>query len=156
MLIPFSATVFSLNVATVVTFVTLRLTPALQLLLQRMTQVLTVVMISHMFPNLKGGTRHDSKDSELYGAPWSFGTRRPEPYERETSLFTRIKRPKKLSILVGNLGNELMHTSILDFWIVDGKKVGQNHSDLLIYPDLLYSYSPPLPWNFNHDRAHKY
>ena len=48
-----AAIVFALNISMVVTFVTVEC--ATQLIFQRMSQVLTVVMISHMFLNLRRG-----------------------------------------------------------------------------------------------------
>ena len=64
MMTPFSAMVFSLNVATVVTFATL---PCALQLLQRPTQVLTVIMVSHMFLNLKARDNHVLRDAESRG-----------------------------------------------------------------------------------------
>jgi len=104
--------VFTLNVATVVTFATLPC--ALQLLLQRLAQVMTVVMISHMFLNLKG---RDLKGSKDHGTRSS--TKRPDPFETTISFDTR--RKKMSSTLVGNLGNDLMRISILDHWSVNEK-----------------------------------
>ena len=122
-LIPFSVMVLILNVATVVTFATLPC--ALQLLLQRLAQVLTVIMISHMFLNLKGRDRHGSKDAESRGTWSNTRTRHSQPFGTAISLETRVKGPEKMSnTLVGNLGNDLMRTSILDYWTVD-EKAGQ-------------------------------
>jgi len=137
--------VFVLNVATVVTFATLPC--ALQLLLQRLAQVMTVVMISHMFLNLKSRDHQDSKDR---GARSGTHTKCPEPFETAISLNTRIIRPKKMSTtLVGNLGNDLMRTSILDYWPIDEKagKWGPFY-----YPYLLYLH-PFRLLNFNHTHA---
>ena len=104
MLTPPSATVFTLNVATVVTFATLPC--ALQLLLQRVAQVMTVVMISHMFLNLKGREGHGSRSS-IY-------TKRLDPVGTVISFGNRVAGRKDMSsTLVGNLGNDLMHLSIL-------------------------------------------
>lgn len=112
MLTPFSATVFTLNVATVVTFATLPC--ALQLLLQRLAQVMTVVMISHMFLNLKGRERQDSRSS--------FYTKRSDPVGAVISFGNRVTGRKEMSsTLVGNLGNDLMHLSILGHWSKGGK-----------------------------------
>lgn len=119
MLIHFSATVFTLNVATVVTFATLP--DALQLLLQRITQVLTVVMISHMFLNLKGSHHRGSKEAESRSAPSGCRTERPGACETALSYETRATRPKHMSSLVGTLGNELIHTSVSDHWNFDEK-----------------------------------
>lgn len=117
---PFSAMVFSLNVATVVTFATLPC--ALQLLLQRPTQVLTVIMISHMFLNLKGRDNHVSRDAESRGIR---SNNRSNPFGTTISLETQVKESEKMSnVLVGNLGNDLIRTSILDYWTAD-EKAGQ-------------------------------
>jgi len=123
MLIHYAATVFTLNAATLLTFATLP--AALQLLLQRITQVLSVVMISHMFLNLKGSTRRGSKEDESRSASSGCRTKRPEAYGTVVSLETRGMGPKYMSSFVGNLGNELIHTSILDKWIPD-EKVSKN------------------------------
>jgi len=113
------ATVFTLNVATAVTFA--KLHPGSQLLLQRMTQVIAVVMISHMFLNLKGSDCRGQEGTESRGALSSSRTMGPEPYERVIPLKTRLLGPRKMSTLVGNLGNDLIHTSILDYWTTEEK-----------------------------------
>jgi len=106
------AMVLTLNVATVVTFATLPC--ALQLLLQRLAQVMTVVMISHMFLNLKGRGLQDSRSTAQ--------TRRPDPSETAISFDTRVIGRKKMSsTLVGNLGNDLIRISMLDHRSVDEK-----------------------------------
>ena len=110
-----------------ITFVTLPF--ALQLLLQRTTQVLTVVMISHMFLNLKGSDRRSSKDAESRSTPSGSCTERPEAYETTVSHETRTIRPKHMSTLVGNLGNELIHSSVLGNWIFD-EKVSKDYAGL--------------------------
>lgn len=131
--------VFTLNVATVVTFATLPC--ALQLLLQRLAQVMTVIMISHMFLNLKGRDLQGPKDR---GARSS--TKRPDPFETGISLDTRvIGRGKMSSTLVGNLGNDLMRISILDHWSPDEKDNGKWAPLLHLY--LLYPHNPPRPSN---------
>lgn len=127
MLIHFSATVFTLNVATVVTFATLP--DALQLLLQRLTQVLAVVMISHMFLNLKGSNHRDSMEAESCGALSGCRTECPGANESAIPHETRAKRPKHMSSLVGTLGNELIHTSVSDHWNVD-EKVSKDYASL--------------------------
>jgi hypothetical protein len=109
--------VFTLNVATVVTFATLPC--ALQLLLQRLAQVMAVVMISHMFLNLKG---RDLKGSNDHSGLSRSSTKRPDPFETMISLDTRgIGRKKMSSTLVGNLGNDLMRISIMDHWSLNEK-----------------------------------
>lgn len=127
MLTHFSAMVFTLNVATVVTFATLP--PALQLLLLRITQVLTVVMISHMFLNLKGSTHRGSKEAESRSAPSCYRTEPPEAHQTSVSYETQSTRPKHMSALVGNLGNELVNTSELEAWVFD-EKVSKNYASL--------------------------
>jgi hypothetical protein len=152
MLIHFSVTVFTLNVATVVTFATLP--PALELLLQRITQVLSVVMISHMFLNLKGSNRRRSKEAESHSTRSGYHTKRSEVYETVVSLDTRVTRPKLMSSLVGNLGNELIHTSILDKWVLD-ENVSKSYAKLFSLSFLIASHSPPITSNFSHDHAPK-
>src|SRR5258708_35361982 len=116
MLTHFSATVCTLNVATVVTFLTLRC--ALRLLLQRITQVLTVVMISHMFLNLKGLDRRNQEDAESRGAPSSSCMKGPPKlYVTMMSLETRASGPKNLFSVVGTLGSDLQHTFPMGYWI---------------------------------------
>jgi hypothetical protein len=111
----FSAMVFTLNVATVVTFATLPC--ALQLFLQRITQVVTMVMISHMFLNLKGCDHHDSTGVESCSTRLSFRMQGPECSEIAILFEPRVTGADKISsTLVGNLGNDLRHTSILDSW----------------------------------------
>lgn len=119
--------VFTLNVATVVTFATLP--PALQLLLLRITQVLTVVMISHMFLNLKGSTHRGSKEAESGSVPSRYHTEPPEAYQTSVSCETRSSRPKHMSTMVGNLGNELFHTSESEACVFD-EKVSKNYASL--------------------------
>lgn len=153
MLIHLSATVFTLNVATVITFVTLP--DALQLLLQRTTQVLAVVMISHMFLNLKGSKHHGSKGVENRSAPLGCRTEFPEAYDTSVSHETRVTRPKHMSSLVGTLGNELIHSSVSDHWNFD-EKVSKDYDSLFHCPNWLHTYSPFIYWNFNHhDHAPK-
>jgi len=112
--------VLTLNVAMVVTFATLPC--ALQLLLQRQTQVLTVVMISHMFLNLKGRDLHEVKDAESRGTRSNTRGMHSEPLETAISLDIRVKRPERISeTLVENLGTDVLDTSMLDYWTVDDK-----------------------------------
>jgi len=94
-----------------------------------MTQVLTVVMISHMFLNLKGSHRRGSKEAESRGAPSDCRTERSKAYETSVSHETRATRPKHMSTLVGNLGNELIHASVLDDWNFD-EKVSKDYAGL--------------------------
>lgn len=131
MLTSFSATVLTLNVITMVAFAVSKKNFGLQLLLQRITQVLTVVMISHMFLNLKASNRHGSKDAESRGAPSGSRTMHPGAYETVASQETRVTESKHLSSVVGNLGNDLIPPSILGRWSFD-EKVGENCSDLLL------------------------
>lgn len=126
-MIRFSATVLILNVATVVTFATLP--SALQLLLQRITQVLSVVMISHMFLSLKGSNCRRSNEAESRSPLSSCRMVRPEAHQTPISHETRGTVPKHMSNLVGNLGNELVHTSELNDWIFY-EKVGKNRASL--------------------------
>lgn len=137
MLTAFPATVSTLNVATMVTFAELSF--AFQLLLQRITQVLTVVMVSRMFLNLKGSIRYGSKGAESRGVPLSSGMMHVEASEIAASLETQVTGPNHMSTLVGNLGNDLMHSSILDHWILD-EKVGENCFVLFLFT--LHCYIP--------------
>jgi hypothetical protein len=74
-----------------------------------------------MFLNLKGRDLQSSKDG---GVRSSTLTKRPELLETAISLDTRVITPKKMSsTLVGNLGNDLMRTSIMDYW--SSEKSGQ-------------------------------
>ena len=67
---------------------------------------MTVVMISHMFLNLKGREGHGSRSS-IY-------TKRLDPVGTVISFGNRVAGRKDMSsTLVGNLGNDLMHLSIL-------------------------------------------
>ena len=132
MLTSFSATVLTLNVITMVAFAISTQKFGLQLLLQRITQVLTVVMISHMFLNLKASNRRGSKDAESRDVPSGSGTMHPDAHETGASLQTRVSEPKHLSSLVGNLGNDLIPPSILGRWTFD-EKVGENCSDRLLF-----------------------
>jgi hypothetical protein len=120
--------VFTLNVATVIIFATLK--DALQLLLQRLTQLLTIVMISHMFLNLKGSNLHGPNGGENR-------TQRLEHYGTDIPLVTGSKQ---MSSLIRNLGNDIVHTSKSDPCGID-KKVGKNHpciSSLTLYYIVLY------------------
>jgi hypothetical protein len=107
----------------VVTFATLP--PALQLLLQRTSQVLAVVMVSHMFLALKGSNRHGSEEAESRSAPLGCRTERPKANQTSVSYETRGTIPKHVSSLVGNLGNELVHTYELNGWMFY-EKVSKN------------------------------
>ena len=99
--------VFGLNISLLITFLTVNC--ALQLIFQRMTQVLTVVMISHMYLNLKSNSgrqrRKESDDTALD---------EENTYQAPARLDSWLITPEKISSVVGALGNHLVHTSLLD------------------------------------------
>jgi len=75
-----------------------------------MTQVLTVVMISHMFLNLKGGVPRAqdwAKSNDVTLGPMDRGN----AYQAPVSLDDWFSAPDQISSIVGNLGNGLVHTS---------------------------------------------
>ena len=104
--------VFGLNISLVITFATVKC--AIQLIFQRMTQVLTVVMISHMYLNLKSNPETQKRNEGNHMASGSLvdkGCIYPAP----ASLDTWFIAPEKISSVVGTLGNDLVHTSLLDY-----------------------------------------
>jgi hypothetical protein len=111
-----TAIVFGLNIAMVIMFAAFHC--GLQLILQRTTQVLTVVMISHMFLNLKASNSPAQQETESDDE--AVGPQTKEKKLRQTSIAFEVQftRPKKMSNIIGNLGNELVHTSVLDYWTV--------------------------------------
>ena len=88
---------------------------ALQVMFQRMTQVLTVVMISHMCLNLKENKSLVQKEDESYDYPVDSLVERHEVHQTAVSLDAWDVRQKTMSSVVGTLGNDLMHTSIFDY-----------------------------------------
>jgi len=74
---------------------------------QRMTQVLTVVMISHMWQSLKDRDSLSQKEDETYDL--SDGSL------AKNKVHTWVVRQKAMSTMVGTLGNDLEHTSMLDY-----------------------------------------
>ena len=72
-----------------------------------------------MFLNLKGRDHRAASSRGTWSSTW---TKRPDLYETAISFETRVTGPKKVSsTLVGNLGNDLMQTSALDYWTGDEK-----------------------------------
>ena len=82
---------------------------------QRMTQVLTVVMISHMCLSLKDRDALVHKEDESYDNTIGSLAERDNVHQTAVSLDTWIVRRKAMSSVVGTLGNDLDHTSILDY-----------------------------------------
>lgn len=77
-----------------------------------MAQVLMVVMISHMFLDLRAGDPQAQESTESNGvAPSSF-LHWKKLYQAPLSLDTWFIGPEKISNVVGTLGNDLVHTSL--------------------------------------------
>jgi hypothetical protein len=78
-----------------------------------MTQVLTALMISHMFLNLKDiNSRVQDKSSDLVLGSFS---KRDKSYQTSASLGAWFVGQKTTTSVVGTLGNDLVHSSILDY-----------------------------------------
>jgi len=92
--------VFALNLSLVITFATVHC--ALQLVFQRMMQVLTVLMISHMCLNLKGSHSPAQEEDESYDEVIGSLTK------SSVSLSAWVVGQKTMSSVVGNLGNDLV------------------------------------------------
>ena len=104
--------VLGLNLSLVITFATVHC--ALQVMFQRMTQVLTVLMISHMCLSLKDRDSLIQKEDESYDLTFGSLAER-DNVQTAVSLDTWIVRQKAMSGVVGTLGNDLEHTSMLDY-----------------------------------------
>jgi hypothetical protein len=104
--------VFVLNISMVITFVTVEC--AVQLVFQRMTQVLTVVMISHMFLNLKGSNSPAQEETESHDMPFGSLIEREKVDQALGSLDAWLSGAK-MSSIVGTLGNDLVHSSLSDY-----------------------------------------
>ena len=87
----------------------------LQVMFQRITQVMTVVMISHMFLNLKENKSLVQKEDESYDLPVGSRIERHGVHQTAVSLDGWDVTQKTMSSVVGTLGNDLMHTSIFDY-----------------------------------------
>ncbi len=94
----------------VITFMTLDW--PLQVMLQRMTQVLTVVMISHMWLSLKGSNSQVQKEDESYDLAVGSLAKRDRVHQTSVSLEASIVRQNVMSSMVGTLGNDLEYTFI--------------------------------------------
>ena len=89
---------------------------ALQVMFQRMTQVLTVLMISHMCLSLKvNNSLAQEEDNESYDLVVCSLPKRGKVHQMSVSLDAWVSRHKTMSSIVGNLGNDLAHTSMLDY-----------------------------------------
>jgi len=82
-----------------------------QLIFQRITQVLTVVMISHMFLNLKRSSPPAQEDYESYIITFGSLMETDKAYQTSVSLDAW---PKTMSSVIGTLGNDLALSSISD------------------------------------------
>lgn len=108
---PISAViVFGLNISLVITFVTVEC--AIQLIFQRMTQVLAVVMISRMVLNLKSNPRAQ-KQKERDDMGLGSSVDEENAHQAPVPLDTWVIAPENISSIVGTLGNELVHTTLL-------------------------------------------
>ena len=107
----FAVIVLGLNLALLIMFTTVQC--ALQIAFQRMTQVLTVVMISHMCLNLKDNKSLVQKGDDSYDLPVDSLAARDEVHH--TVFDAWEVRQRTMSTVVGTLGNDLMHTSIFDY-----------------------------------------
>ena len=101
--------VFAFNASLVITFATVGC--AIQLIFQRMTQVLTVVMVSHMFLNLRGSKPRVQDETEENDVTFGSLFEREKAYRARQSLSTWVTET-----IIGTLGNDLVHTSILDYY----------------------------------------
>jgi hypothetical protein len=107
------AIVFGLHISMVITFVTVEC--AAQLVFQRMTQVLTVVMISHMFLNLRGTDPRAQERTESNRVARRSLMDRETVYQTHVSLDTWFIGPEKMSNVVGSLGNDLVPTPLSNY-----------------------------------------
>jgi len=101
-----------LNVTMIIAFKTIQC--ALQLIFQRMTQVLTVVMISHMFLNLKRNIPLPQEEDEGPNMTFASIMERDKTHPTTVSLDPWVTGPKTMSSVVGTLGNDLELSSSSD------------------------------------------
>ncbi len=73
-----------------------------------------VVMISRMFLNLRGGDPQAQEITESNDVAPSSLVHREKSYQTPLPLDTWFIGPEKISNVVGTLGNDLVHTSLLD------------------------------------------
>jgi hypothetical protein len=104
-----AAVVFGLNTILLITFVTINC--ALKVVFQRMTQVLTVLMISHMVLNLKDSDPSVQEEAESYETVVGSFLERNNIYQTSESHGAWVVEK---SSVTGNLGNDLVHTSVSD------------------------------------------
>ena len=76
--------------------------------------MLMVVMISHMFLNLRGGDPQVQESTKSHDVAPSSLVQRKKSYRAPLSLDTWFIGPENISNVVGTLGNDLVHTSLLD------------------------------------------
>ena len=100
-----------LNVTTIIALKTIQC--AIQLIFQRMTQVLTVVMISRMFLNLKRNPPAEEED-ESHNMVFASMMERNKAHPTTVSLDPWVIGPKTMSSVVGTLGNDLELSSSSD------------------------------------------
>ena len=102
-----------LNVTTIIALQTIQC--AIKLIFQRMTQVLTVVMISHMFLNLKRSPPAEEED-ESHNMTFASMTERKtaHPTTVSISLDPWVIGPKTITSVVGTLGKDLELSSSSD------------------------------------------
>ena len=93
-----------------ITFVTINC--AIKVIFQRMTQVLTVLMISHMVLNLKDSDRR-AKEAETYQTVAGSLLGRSKFHQTSESHSAWVVESKKKPNVIGNLGNDLVHPSVL-------------------------------------------
>ena len=105
-----AAVVFGLNTILLITFVTINC--ALKVVFQRMTQVLTVLMISHMVLNLKDSDPPAQEEAESYETVVGSFLEGNNFYQTSESHGAWVVEPKKKSSVIGSLGNDLVHTSV--------------------------------------------
>ena len=98
-----------LNTAMIISFSTVYC--ELQIVFQRITQVLTVVMISHMFLNLKRSAPSTQEEDVSYNIAFGSLMERDKAYKSSVSL---DGWPKTMSNVVGTLGNDLVLKSTSD------------------------------------------
>ena len=110
---PFTAAiVFGLNMALLITFSTIDC--ALKIMFQRMTQVLTVLVISRMVLNLKDSDPRAKEEAETYKTVVGSLLERSRFYQTSETHGAWVVGQKTKSSVVGNLGNDLRYTSVLD------------------------------------------
>ena len=88
---------------------------SLQVMFQRMTQVLTVVMVSHMCLNLKVNRSLAQKEDESDDLSVGSLAERVDGHQTAVSLDPWEVTQKRMSTVIGTLGNDLRHTSIFDY-----------------------------------------